>query len=93
MASAIFLYWIKIFIHRIMKAILKFDLTDTYEQEKHFRCIKSLEISLALYQIRKTLSDTLDTSEDGQTINGVKLQQEIQDIFVNYDINLDKLIR
>lgn len=93
MANAIFLYWIKIFIQRIMKAILKFDLTDVDEQEEHFRCIKSLEMALALYRIGKILSDTLDTSEDGQTINGVKLQQEIQDIFVNYDINLDKLIR
>jgi hypothetical protein len=76
-----------------MKAILKFDLTDSDEQEEHFRCIKSLDIALALYSIREKICDTLDTSEDGQTINGVKLQQEIQDIFVNYDINLDKLIR
>lgn len=76
-----------------MKAILKFDFSDIDEQEEHFRCIKSLDMALALYQISKTLNDTLDTSEDGQTINGVKLQQEIQDIFADYDINLDKLIR
>ena len=76
-----------------MKAILKFDLTDIDEQEAHFLCIKSMDMALALYKIGRTLSDKLDTSEDGQTLNGVKLQQDIQDIFAEYDINLDKLIR
>jgi hypothetical protein len=76
-----------------MKAILKFDLSDIDEKDEHFRCIKSLDMALALYQIGEKLNDTLDTSEDGQTINGVKLQQDIQDIFADYDINLDKLIR
>lgn len=76
-----------------MKAILKFDLTDIDEQEAHFLCIKSMDMALALYKIGRTLSDKLDTSEDGQTLNGVKLQQDIQDIFAEYDINLNKLIR
>lgn len=76
-----------------MKAILKFDLTDVDEQEAHFLCIKSMDMALALYKIGRTLSDKLDTSEDGQTLNGVKLQQEIENIFAEYDINLDKLIR
>jgi hypothetical protein len=76
-----------------MKAILKFDLTDIDEQDAHFRCIKSLDMALALFEIIQKINDTLDTSEDGQTINGVKLQQDIQDIFAKNDINLDKLIR
>lgn len=76
-----------------MKAILKFDLTDIDQQDSHFRCIKSLDMALALFEIIEKINCTLDTSEDGQTINGVKLQQDIQDIFAEYDINLDKLIR
>ena len=76
-----------------MKAILKFDLNDIDEQDAHYRCIKSLDMALALHRIGAKIGDTLDTSEDGQTINGVKLQQEIDDIFAEYDINLDKLIR
>jgi len=76
-----------------MKAILKFDLTDIDEQQAHLRCIKSLDMALALFEIIEKINYTLDTSEDGQTINGVKLQQNIQDIFAKNDINLDKLIR
>ena len=76
-----------------MKAILKFDLTDIDEQQAHLRCIKSLDMALALFEIIEKINYTLDTSEDGQSINGVKLQQSIQDIFAENDINLDKLIR
>jgi hypothetical protein len=76
-----------------MKAILKFDLNDIDQQDAHFRCIKSLDMALALFEIIQKINDTLDTSEDGQTINGVKLEQDIQDIFAKHDINLDKLIR
>ena len=76
-----------------MKAILKFDLTDIDQQDSHFRCIKSLDMALALFDLIQKLGETLDTSEDGQTINGVKLEQDIQDIFAKHDINLDKLIR
>lgn len=72
---------------------MKFDLNDIDEQDAHFRCIKSLDMALALFEIIEKISCTLDTSEDGQTINGVKLQQDIQDIFAENDINLDKLIR
>jgi len=76
-----------------MKAILKFDLTDIDQQDAHLRCIKSLDMTLALFEIIHKINDTLDTSDDGQTINGVKLQEDIQDIFAENDINLDKLIR
>ena len=76
-----------------MKAILKFDFYDIDDRNEHLRMMKSLDMALALYRIGKIIGDTLDTSEDGQTINGVKLQQEIDDIFAEYDINLDKLIR
>ena len=76
-----------------MKAILKFDLNDIDQQDAHFRCIKSLDMALALFEIIEKINYTLDTSEDGQSINGVKLQQSIQDIFAENDINLDKLIR
>ena len=72
---------------------MKFDLTDIDEQDSHLRCIKSLDMALALFEIIEKINDTLDTSDDGQTINGVKLQEDIQDIFAENDINLDKLIR
>ena len=72
---------------------MKFDLNDIDQQDAHFRCIKSLDMALALFEIIQKINDTLDTSEDGQTINGVKLEQDIQDIFAKHDINLDKLIR
>ena len=75
-----------------MKAILKFDLAEPDERESHMRCIKALDMALAIMYIGKVINRALDTSENGKTINGIDLQTEVNDILLELDINMDSLI-
>lgn len=71
-----------------MKAILKFDLTDSDDRMAHQRCIKSLDLALALWDINYNLYDRfrdlieLNPESDPADI----LREEINNIFEKYNI-------
>lgn len=74
-----------------MKAELKFDLDDIDDNLAHFRCIKALDLSLTLFDIKEFIRSKLKYSEE-DSITFEELQEEIESIFEKYNINLETLI-
>jgi hypothetical protein len=75
-----------------MKANLIFNLDDYDDNFAHRRCIKALEMALAINEIEMVLRTQLKKSEDGKTIDGLTLQSKIQIILDRHDINVNLLI-
>jgi len=69
-----------------MKAKLEFDLEDLDDVMSHLRCVKSLDMALALCKIKDVLNDKWE-------FNAVEIQQKIRDVFEEYDINLEDLVK
>lgn len=69
-----------------MKAKLEFDLEDLDDVMSHLRCVKSLDMALALYKIQDVIRDKLDYDNE-------EIKSEIGKVFQEYDINLEDLIR
>tara|TARA_R110000772_G_C13238509_1_gene433454 strand:- start:402 stop:611 length:210 start_codon:yes stop_codon:yes gene_type:complete len=69
-----------------MKATVEFDLEDLDDVMAHLRCVKSMDMALALFRIQGIIKDKWE-------FNAVEIQQKISEIFEEYDINLEDLIR
>ena len=69
-----------------MKAKLEFDLEDLDNVMAHLRCVKSLDMALALFKIQGIIRDKWD-------IDAAEIQSKIRDTFEEYDINLEDLVR
>ena len=76
-----------------MIAILKFNLDDEDDAMAHFRCIKSLDLATMVFEFQRSLHNLIDTSEDGQTINGNIIVGFLDDYMLKYGIDLDELIQ
>ena len=66
-----------------MKAVLEFDLWDPDDKEAHLRCIKSLDMALALSEIKAYICNRYNESEDGDTI-------DIKDVYEKIIGELDR---
>jgi hypothetical protein len=81
------------------KAYLKFDLTDQDERMEHMRCVKALDMSLALFDIHydftRKLKDMFDTMPEDSRPDDVydEILRELAAIFEAHDINVDELSR
>lgn len=53
----------------MMKATLEFDLWEPDEREAHFRCVKALDMALALNEIKSYICNRYNESNDEDTIN------------------------
>ena len=51
-----------------MRATLSFNLDDSDQAMEHFRCIKSLDMALFIFDFAAILRQLTDTSEDGKHI-------------------------
>lgn len=69
-----------------MKAKLEFDLEDLDDVMSHLRCVKSLDMALALFKIQGVIRSKWDYDNE-------EIKSEIGKIFQEYDINLEDLIR
>jgi hypothetical protein len=69
-----------------MKAILEFDLNDQEQYTEHIRCVKSLDMACALFQIQVNLKKSC---EDGDIDT---VFEKINDIIEGYDLNTNALI-
>lgn len=69
-----------------MKATVEFDLEDLDDVMAHLRCVKSMDMALALFKIQGIIRDKWE-------FNAVEIQHKINETFEEYDINLEDLIR
>lgn len=74
-----------------MKSILKFDLENKDDEYELNRCLKSLDMILALNEIKESIRQKIKY-QDIEVINLEEFQEEFFEILSNYDINIDKLV-
>jgi hypothetical protein len=75
-----------------MKANLLFNLDNPEDAMAHLRCVKSLDMALALWTFAGKIRSFIDTSEDGKYIDGDAVYDAWNEVMEEYDINLNKLI-
>lgn len=71
-----------------MKAVLEFDLNDPDDRQAHQRCVKALDMALALWEIRYNLKKRCESMAENYCENKHK---EDYDIFTGIDIVTDRL--
>jgi hypothetical protein len=75
-----------------MTAILKFNLNDPDDNMAHQRCIKSLDMALALWDFSGKLRQIVDTSEDGKWIDEDVVWRAWNEILEEHNLNINNLI-
>jgi len=80
-----------------MKATLTFDLNDSDDIIAHFRCVKSLDMALALwhlhYDLRKQIERKIDQDSTIHLYDlGDYFIQLVNDKFAEHNINVDELV-
>ncbi len=70
-----------------MKATLRFDLEDQHDREAHLRCTHSLDLVIALSDIRAFLS----RADESDEITKDQLIHEIRGIFGDLPFSVDDL--
>ena len=76
-----------------MKARLVFNLDDSDDAMAHLRCVKSLDMALALWEVSGKIREIVDTSEDGKYIDADLIWNAWNEAMEQYDINLHKLVQ
>lgn len=82
----------------IMEAILKFNLDDFDDRIAHTRCVKALDMALALWEIRynfrKNCENYLEHTDKEMDKYEVLefLMDKLNDVFEENNINVDDLI-
>ncbi len=66
-----------------MKAKLEFDLDDHYDKISHLRCVKSLDMAIALWDIEQLVLERED--EEDETLDGLRIK--IFNVLGNIEIN------
>jgi hypothetical protein len=75
-----------------MKGILEFDLNDKDDIEAHLRCVKSLDMALALDDIWSYIGKIWNNSEDEDTIKIVEVYERVKEILEHRDAFPDRLV-
>lgn len=78
-----------------MKAILEFDLDNPDDRRAHFRCVKSMDMACALFDITRNLKGVLQQRFENNPQNRNELDEvfkEIQSYMDEYSINIEELI-
>lgn len=79
-----------------MKATLTFDLTDRDESVEHLRCIKALDLTLALYdilQIKSSIHEKLERQKYSTAESVLEeIFTEISSIMHNRNISIDEIL-
>jgi hypothetical protein len=75
-----------------MRATLLFDFDEQEDRMSHLRCIKSLDMALAMWTFAGKLRNLIDTSEDGKYIDEDLVWRAWDESLGEYDVNLDNLV-
>jgi|LakMenEpi03Aug12_release.lakeMendotaPanAssembly.Ray.scaffolds.fasta_scaffold2315673_1 hypothetical protein len=75
-----------------MRAVLSFNMDDADDAINHYRCVKSLDMALFIWDWRNKLNQLVDTSEDGKHIDEAHLWEAWNELKEAHDINIDRII-
>lgn len=76
-----------------MKATLQFNLEDEEDRMAHLRCVKSLDMALAMWEFAGALRNIVDTSEDGKWIDEKEVWKAWGEVLEKRGISFDEIIR
>lgn len=74
-----------------MEAIIKFDLNDADDRISHLRCVKALDMAIALWHIGQ-LHKKLEHIEEVGQLTSDDVMKLIYEIFNDHGISLDEII-
>lgn len=78
-----------------MKATIEFDLNNEEDRMAHLRCVKSMDMAQALFEITRNLKHTLKQRFENNPQNRNELDEvfkEIQGYMDQFSINIEELI-
>jgi len=75
-----------------MKACLQFNLDNEDDRLAHLRCVKSLDMALAMWTFSGRLRSIVDTSENGKYIDEKDVWDAWEEVMVAYGIDLNELV-
>ena len=81
-----------------MKAKLTFDLSDSDQRMEHLRCVKSLDMALALWEISVNAKKQCYRIAEGKQMNGESVDhidlvfQKIYEIMEEHSVKVDDLV-
>ena len=79
-----------------MKAKLEFDLDDFEDRQSHMRCVKSLDLSLLLWDLDQELRNRTKNAPDTATEEEIRVADEIRttlfQLMSKYNIDLEELM-
>lgn len=81
-----------------MKATLTFDLNDHDERMQHLRCVKSLDMALALWEISVNAKKHCYRAAEGKEMKGETIDyinlvfERIYEIMEEHSIDVDDLV-
>lgn len=76
-----------------MKAHLTFNLDDHDDSMAHMRCVKALDMALAMWTFSNRFKTICDESEDGKYIDEALIRNAWQETLDEYNLNFDQLIQ
>ena len=76
-----------------MKAILEFDMEDLDDRQSHDRCVRALDMALALNAVSDELRRIVEHCEDEEKVKYIEeFKGQFYEILQKYGINLDDLL-
>jgi hypothetical protein len=75
-----------------MKATLQFNLDDRDDSVAHQRCIKALDMALALFDFSAKLRRIIDISEDGKWLDEDVVSKAFYETLEEHNIIIDRLL-
>jgi hypothetical protein len=78
-----------------MKAKLLFDLDEPFDKVAHMRCMKALDMALALFVMSNGLRGALKYGQHPAEVCAVleRVQLEFYKILEEYDLSIDELVQ
>lgn len=76
-----------------MKALLQFNLDNEEDAMAHLRCVKALDMALAMWSFSGKIRHIVDTSEDGKHIDADDVWNAWDEVLCAYGIKMDELIQ
>ena len=77
-----------------MKAILEFDLEDNEDVRAHLRCVKSLDLSLVVWELMtNSKKSILSQSQSEDFMEGVEaVFEKVHELLEKYNINIEEIV-
>jgi hypothetical protein len=79
-----------------MKATLKFDLNDADDLMSHLRAVKSLDLSLVLWELCHNTKKGIEYEIEFNDLDGYQtldlIYKKIHELMEEHDVNINKLV-